>query len=352
MSSTKIQGKFYPLQHEEFLNLNRILTQSELSVYLWLKTNDPFGEKLMEADTQEIAKDLGISRRSIQRALVKLREENLIDLVINKFKYRMKSKSLKIEGKSEVATPMSPDDIKIAQTTSGSSQRHPCRSNDTHVAKVSPVSPSSSETQSGTRFQNSKTNKTYLDFKDSLSEGERENFLKFVEEETNNLERPINDLEAWLASKTKAQQNRWEVYYQIYQKQQNSSSPQNSDSNSVSTAEKNLAISRWQEHLQRQKLAAEAQERPSEPRNPQTAQATEQNSSNHNRKSPDNHLTETVDQIINNPETFTKDTALPKSDSSQRLKITVNQGLDILRDLEMTQQLENSQGSYMGGEKS
>ncbi len=242
MSSTKIQGKFYPLQHEEFLNLNRILTQSELSVYLWLKTNDPFGEKLMEADTQEIANDLGISRRSIQRALVKLREENLIDLVINKFKYRMKSKSLTIEDKSEVATPMSPDDIKIAQTTSGSSQRHQCRSNDTHVAKVSPVSPPSSETHAGTRFQNPKTNKTYLDFKDSLSEGERENFLKFVEEEANNLERPINDLEAWLASKTKAQQNRWEVYYQIYQKQQSSSSPQNSDSNSVSITEKNLVI--------------------------------------------------------------------------------------------------------------
>ncbi len=349
MSSTKIQGKFYPLQHEEFLNLNRILTQSELSVYLWLKTNDPFAQKFIEADTQEIANDLGISRRTVQRTLVKLLKEKLIDLVINKFKYQIKSKSPKIEDKSETATSTSPDDIKIVSTTSRSSQRHGCRSNDTHVAKVSSLSPPSSETKSGKRFQISKTNKTYLDFKDSLSEKECENFLKFVEEEANNLERPINDLEAWLASKTKAQQNRWEVYYQIYQKQK-SSSPQNSGSNSVSVAEKNLAISRWQEHLKRQKsAAAEAPEKLNEPIKSQTTEVTQQNSSNHNLKSPDDNLTPKVDQIINNPETFTKDTVLPKSDSSQKLKITVNQGLNILRDLEMRQHFEKSQDPDMGG---
>ncbi len=72
MPQTKIQGKFYPLQHEEFLNLNKRLTQSELAVYLWLKTNDPFGDKLVEANTKQIADDLNISFRTVQRALVKL----------------------------------------------------------------------------------------------------------------------------------------------------------------------------------------------------------------------------------------------------------------------------------------
>ena len=93
MSTKKVQGKFYPLQHQEFLKLNHLLAQSELSVYLWLKTNDPFGGKLIDADTQKIAEDLGISRRSVQRALVKLQQEELIELVINKFKYRLKSQS-------------------------------------------------------------------------------------------------------------------------------------------------------------------------------------------------------------------------------------------------------------------
>jgi DNA-binding transcriptional MocR family regulator len=78
MPQTKIQGKFYPLQHEEFIKLNKHLTQSELAVYLWLKTNDPFGDKLVEADTLKISEDLNISRRTVQRALVKLIEEKLI----------------------------------------------------------------------------------------------------------------------------------------------------------------------------------------------------------------------------------------------------------------------------------
>ena len=72
MPQTKIQGKFYPLQHEEFIKLNKRLTQSELAVYLWLKTNDNFGDKSVEVSTKQVADDLNISRRTVQRALVKL----------------------------------------------------------------------------------------------------------------------------------------------------------------------------------------------------------------------------------------------------------------------------------------
>ena len=71
--------------------------------------------------------DLGISRRSVQRALVKLQQEELIELVINKFKYRLKSKLLtqnenssEIKDDSQVTTPLSPEDNKIVPTTSGS----------------------------------------------------------------------------------------------------------------------------------------------------------------------------------------------------------------------------------------
>ena len=230
MTQTKIQGKFYPLQHEELLNLNRILTASELSIYLWLKTKNPFEEKLIEADTQEIADDLEISRRTVQRALVKLQEKNLIDLVIDQFKYRIKSISSPTDDRSEVATSMSSDDTEIVATTPGSSRRHQDRSSDTNVVKASPVSPSLSETNSGQVFQISKTIKTYLDFKDSLSQSERENFLLFVKEQVQNFSQPINDLEAWLASKTKAQQNRWEVYYQKYRERDDDSSSTLSES--------------------------------------------------------------------------------------------------------------------------
>jgi hypothetical protein len=108
--------------------------------------------------------------------------------------------------------------------TPGSSKRHQDRSSDTNVTSASPVSLSSSETYSEQQFQLSKTIKTYLDLIDSLSESERESFLQFVRKQIKDFAQPINDLEAWLASKTKAGQNRWQVYYQKYQKRDNTSS--------------------------------------------------------------------------------------------------------------------------------
>ena len=227
----KIPGKFYPLQHEELIDLNKRLTASELSVYLWLKTNEPFGDKLVEADTLTIALDLNISRRSVQRALVKLRKEKLIDLVITKFHYRVKSKptaesdntnensdnTSKVKEKLRVATSVSPDDISVAKVTSMSSSVRECRQGDINVAIGTPMSPPSAETKSEQSVQNPKTLQTYSDFKRSLSESARENFFSYVKEQTKNLAKPINDLEAWLASKNAANQNRWEAYYNLYQ---------------------------------------------------------------------------------------------------------------------------------------
>ena len=259
MSNKKVQGKFYPLQHQEFLKLNQLLTQSELSVYLWLKTNDPFGGKLIEADTQKISEDLGISRRSVQRALVKLQREELIELVISKFKYRLKSQSasqnannFEVKDDLKVATPESPDDSKIALTTSVSLQRHQDRSGDRKIVSTTPVSPSSSETFSEKEFQTPKISKTYIDFKKTLSEDESENFLKFVKEAIKNFREPVQDIQAWLASKTKAGQNRWEVYYQKY-KGENKASKLDSDSGSVENDARKKAIFNYQKRLNQEK---------------------------------------------------------------------------------------------------
>ena len=202
---------------------------------------------------------MGISRRSVQRALVKLQQEELIELVISKFKYRLKSKSAnqsendsEIKDDSQVGTSGSPDDSKIVSTTLMSLQRHQDRLNDNKIVSTTSVSPSSPETLSLRGFQDHKIFKTYIDFKRSLSEEESENFFRFVKEEAKNLNRPINDLEAWLASKTKAGQNRWSVYFQNYQEQQIAAQP-----NSTSGAFKQKAIAKYQEYLKQNKLENE-----------------------------------------------------------------------------------------------
>lgn len=273
------------LKSEELIELNKRLTASELSVYLWLKTNDPFGERLVEADTKVIAKELNISRRSVQRALAKLQKEKLIDVVITKFFYRVKSKATeesddndKIKEKLRVTTPVSPDDISVANGTRMSPTVRQCRHQYENVANSTPMSSSEAETQSGQNLQNPKTLQTYSDFKKTLSKTERENFLKFVREQIHNLERPINDLEAWLASKNAAEQNRWEVYYKNYQDQKDGQKPRNAQKTSRQgkfCADESSAIARWQKRLQEQQAAAEAALRKSHPSFQQTNPAAE-----------------------------------------------------------------------------
>lgn len=319
MSTKKVQGKFYPLQHQEFLKLNQLLTQSELAVYLWLKTNDPFGSKFVEADTQKIAEDLGITRRSVQRALVRLQQEELIELVISKFKYRLKSKSAhqnenssEIKDDSQVTTSGSPDDSKIVPTTSVSLQRHQDRSNDNKIVSTTSVSPSSSETDLEQGFQIPKISKTYIDFKRSLSEEESENFFKFVKEEAKNLNRPINDLEAWLASKTKAGQNRWSVYYQNYQERKTVTQQ---DSTSEASKQKQKAIAKYQEYLKQKRSESE-----------KIPQGTSQQE-------------DELEALLNNPKSRIKSIKQLENQSKpipKALGKYIAQGKEKLRDLRMT----------------
>ncbi|MEM9274876.1 MAG: hypothetical protein AAGA80_18225 [Cyanobacteria bacterium P01_F01_bin.143] len=215
-------------------------------------------------------------------------------------------------------------------------------------------------------YKTPQTLQKYSDFIRSLSEETRDNFFEFVKQEIKNLEKPINDLEAWLASKTKAQQNRWEVYFQNYRK--HSSRKQISKVEEISAAEKKSAIARWQEHLKQQKLAAEkAREKSNRLEKSPTEQVTEQNSSNHNQATserPENSLPPTpetpdpwrseIDQILNNPQGCTKNTSLssppPQPDQSQNRKINKHQARDILFTLDLRQRLENSQNQDLGGE--
>jgi DNA-binding transcriptional ArsR family regulator len=264
MPQTRIHGKFYPLQHEEFLKLNKRLTQSELAVHLWLKTNDPFGDRLVEASTKQIGDDLNVSRRTVQRALVKLRDENLIDLIITKFQYRVKSlppenisepetSESKVKETLRVATPGSPSDTSVAIGTRMSPSVQECRHQYENVAISTRMSPPQPETQSEQKLENPKTLKTYSDFKNSLSEEERENFFNFVKEKISNLERPINDLEAWLASKNAAKQNRWEIYYRSYQEErinETHKTTKHSENGAGSALEaKKLAIAKFRQKM-------------------------------------------------------------------------------------------------------
>ncbi len=78
MTENKIQGKFYPLQHEEWLRACRELTPAQKSVLYYIRTLDPSGENPFPEATG-IAKELRLDRATVSRVLKVLGEKGYID---------------------------------------------------------------------------------------------------------------------------------------------------------------------------------------------------------------------------------------------------------------------------------
>lgn len=195
----RIDGKFYPLQNDEWLQACKELKPAELKVLYHLRTLTPFGDRSVELGVTEIALQLGMSKSTVSEGLKALSQKGWIDLELIKVKVRLKT--------VRHSEHCSPQRTAFATANPSSPQRTPVRHSEQ----------SESETLSGQGFSLSKI---YIDFKDSLSEGEREKFFDFVRQEIKNFTRPINDLEAWLASETKAGEKRWLVYYEKFKERE------------------------------------------------------------------------------------------------------------------------------------
>ena len=74
-NNPKIQGKFYPLQHEEFLNACHQLAPAELNVLYYLKTVNPSCER-KTISYSAIASDLKINRSTVSRAIQVLKKKD------------------------------------------------------------------------------------------------------------------------------------------------------------------------------------------------------------------------------------------------------------------------------------
>ena len=84
---------YYPLTHDEFIQRSSELKDAELRVYLYLMTLNPFPDSVMEIDTARISEHLELTRRTIQRAIKRLQELQLIEIEITKFKYKKVNKN-------------------------------------------------------------------------------------------------------------------------------------------------------------------------------------------------------------------------------------------------------------------
>jgi biotin operon repressor len=194
--------KFYKLTEAD-LPLIFEMNESELKVYCWLNVHLPFDDsKAIEIDTAQLAEEIGISRRSVQRALKSLESREIFDIEITKAKVK------------RMTTQMSRGDTDVAETTLMSPKRHSCRRNDTHVAETTLMSRSQPETPTPSDFQEPKTLKTNktqktlseererdLDFcLNKIPEVDREKFLWFARLKASQLPNPPQLVEKWIAT--------------------------------------------------------------------------------------------------------------------------------------------------------
>ena len=232
-AQNKVVGDFYPLQKAELMALRKAkLINNAAYVHFALRSENPFCDRPVEIKPKEFALRWQIPEVSVYKAIAKLKDLCILAIKAGKLliEWVVKPKYETSTQEAESATGATAESAASSSAVDELSEPKKNYQNRKTIIKFDnelsepkknyqnrkncePKPPSDIESEIPQTLQN------YTDFKKTLSEGERENFLNFVREQIQNLERPINDLEAWLASKNAANQNRWEVYYENYQKQ-------------------------------------------------------------------------------------------------------------------------------------
>ncbi|BAZ71050.1 MAG: hypothetical protein KME28_25160 [Pelatocladus maniniholoensis HA4357-MV3] len=220
----RVQGEFYPLQKAELIALRKTkLINNTAFVHLALRYENPFCDRPITVIPKEFALRWQMPESSVYEALAKLKDSHAINIrsgrVTIEWAY---SQEEEFDDSQQCSSSENPENFWESRKNSGSSEKIPevqkkfrkfrknSGSSEKHTSKPSSDNDSSP----------SKINKTYSDFIKTLSKEERSNFLNFCQEKIKNLSQEVNDIEAWLAHQNKAGQNRWEIYYQMFQQSQ------------------------------------------------------------------------------------------------------------------------------------
>lgn len=179
MTQAKIEGKFYPLQHQEWLRACRELTPAELKVLYYIRTADPYsnGVRLTAA---AIARDLScenqtpVSRQTVSRAIKNLDKLGYIDMEPLEFNVKLCGKGVLVCQDTDGVSAHHDG----SSHTKGVSTHHnesPHTTIDRHTPTTIVTHQPQPETLTEQEFQPSKTiktNKTKKDFFQTLSESE------------------------------------------------------------------------------------------------------------------------------------------------------------------------------------
>jgi hypothetical protein len=240
----KVQGEFYPLQKAELIALRQAkLINNTAFVHLALRYENPFCDRSIAVIPKEFAIRWLLPESSVYEAIGKLKESNAITIKSGKFTIQwVNSQQEENSENPEKLRDLRKNSENPEKILESQKKLWDLRKN-SGIPENRPPKPSPSKESSSLQ-----TIQTYSDFIQTLSDHERGIFLNYCQEKTKNLRQEINDLEAWLAHKNKAGQNRWEVYYQSFI---------DSRAKKPKQSEYHNAFEQWQEELRTKERLAE-----------------------------------------------------------------------------------------------
>lgn len=171
---TQIEGKFYPLQKEEWVQVCKELSSGARDVLYYIRTSDPYGNGV-DLTAAAIALELGVNRSTVSRALKELDAKGYIELEIIKARATISGKGLLVTGTVDDAE-MQP---RCKNATDGAEMQQPVQNCNAECENATPsaeMQQPEAETQSQQGSRIPKTSKTIKTFKTPLER--REEILK------------------------------------------------------------------------------------------------------------------------------------------------------------------------------
>lgn len=239
----KVMGEFYPLQKHELIALRKAkLINNTAFVHLALRYENPFCDRQITIIPKEFAKRWFLPESSVYEAIGKLKVSKAIHINSGKFTIEWVDSQQNEDSDNSENFWESRKNSENSEKNLESQKklRNPRKNSGIPENRTPKCAPDKDDSTPQTIH-------TYSNFIQTLSDEERANFLEYCQDKTKNLSQEVNDLEAWLAHKNKAGQNRWEVYYQNFL---------DSTSDKSTKVEYQKAVEEWQEELRaKQKLA-------------------------------------------------------------------------------------------------
>ena len=180
---TQIEGKFYPLQKEEWVQVCKELSSGARDVLYYIRTSDPYGNGV-DLTAAAIALELGVNRSTVSRALKELDAKGYIELEIIKARATISGKGLLVTDTVDDAKTQP----RCKNATAGAETQQPvqnCNDECENATASAEMQQAERETQTGKGFQVAKTSKTLKNIKNSSER--REEILKVWSEFENRL---------------------------------------------------------------------------------------------------------------------------------------------------------------------